>query len=679
MNVCLVSPPILDGTEIIRSDADFERILAEKTGLGVLTLAAILDRQGVSYELQHLSRHCYEGGLPGGSSELAALAADRIAAGAFDVIGISTVCSSYPLTLRFATEIKRRRPGCTVILGGPQATVTDVVTMRSFESIDIVVRGEADEILPRVLECLSRRRSLALLQGVTYREGDRIVRNDNAPPVADLDSLPMPAFHLLRGCRGSSVLSLEIGRGCPFACTFCSTNDFFRRNFRLKSDTTMIAQMTELHSRYGVAKFDLTHDLYTVDRRRVISFCRALLESGSKLKWTCSARTDCVDEELLDWMKRAGCVGVFFGIETGSARMQRIIDKRLDLNRVRDAIHWCGERGIGVKAATIIGFPEEEEEDVNATLELLFEAAARKHVCPQITYLEPLVGTPVYARYHDQLELGWLIADAALQGYDQSPADVSLITSYPEVFSNFYAAPTRLPRQFLQETVLLLTWCFLRCRWLVVALARSLGGPLPFCRRWIAFRRPAGSLDQLVKYYASKEFHRDFIRFAADAPEAGIEAKVLALVDERLTDLDGLAVDDKEFRGPVSVDGFPVISASASIFTVPVAPNEVIGALASDKPFAESGRKPVTVAWIRNSAGARLLSLPPSVVRLLSLCDGTRQAFEVASCMGAQFGSPVANYDGTVGWLTAMERLREDGLLISRSAALPVCKVDAGA
>jgi hypothetical protein len=679
MKICLVSPPVLDGIEAIRSKADLERKLAEKTGLGVLTLAAILERIGAPYELEHLSRHSYEIGHQCRSSDLAVLAAERIAARPFDVIGISTVCSSYPLMLRLASEIKRRRPDCTIILGGPQATVTDLATMRAFESVDIVVRGEADETFPRVLECVSDRRRLALLSGITYRDGSRIVRNDNAPPVNDLDSLPLPAFHLLPGADGAGVLSLEIGRGCPFSCTFCSTNDFFRRKFRLKSDAVMVAQMAELHARYGVSKFDLTHDLYTVDRRRVISFCRALLESGNQFRWMCSARTDCVDEELLDWMRQAGCVGVFFGIETGSARMQKIIDKSLDMDGVRLAIRWCGQRNISVKAATIIGFPEEEEADVQATLNVLFDAAAQRHVDPQVTYLEPLVGTPVYARYRERLELDWLVADISHQGFAQSSADVCLIASHPEIFPNFYTAPTRMPRRFLQESVLLVTWSLLRCRWLAVALARSLGGPLNLCRQWLAFRTPPAAVDDLVEYYATREFYRDFVRFAANLPGTSVEVQALAAIHERLAEIEGSTADERELQEPLAVDGVPIVPASATVFTAPVDPFELIEAVATSKPLGEDCRKPVTVLWRHNDAGPKLHCLPPSIAYLLSLCDGTSKAFEIASRMGAKFGSPVAGYDAMLGWLIAMERLRGDGLLASRSATPSAHTVPANA
>src|SRR5205823_1037640 len=147
--------------------------------------------------------------------------------------------------LRIAAEVKRVRPKSLVVLGGPQASVVDVATMRAYPWIDLVVRGEAEQTLPDLVDALAADSSLAAIPGITFRRnGDgEIVRNPAASLVADLDALPFPAFHLFPDVRFCRHFPLELGRGCPFSCTFCSTNDFFRRSFRLKSPAQMIADM----------------------------------------------------------------------------------------------------------------------------------------------------------------------------------------------------------------------------------------------------------------------------------------------------------------------------------------------------------------------------------------------------------------------------------------------------
>src|SRR5262249_59730011 len=100
----------------------------------------------------------------------------------------------------------------------------------------------------------------------TFRRGCEVVRNPNAPVIEDLDQVPLPAFDLDAKLKDRDGIHLEIGRGCPFACTFCSTNDFFRRNFRLKSAAQTIAEMQSIRQQYGITYFSMIHDMYTVNR-----------------------------------------------------------------------------------------------------------------------------------------------------------------------------------------------------------------------------------------------------------------------------------------------------------------------------------------------------------------------------------------------------------------------------
>src|SRR5437764_12338342 len=106
---------------------------------------------------------------------------------------------------------------------------------------------------------------------------------------------------------GRDTAALDLGRGCPFACTFCSTNDFFRRNFRLRSPERVLQDMRQFAARYASREFQLVHDMFTFDRKRVVEFCNAMLASGEDFTRSCSARTDCIDEPLLDLMLSSCC------------------------------------------------------------------------------------------------------------------------------------------------------------------------------------------------------------------------------------------------------------------------------------------------------------------------------------------------------------------------------------
>jgi radical SAM superfamily enzyme YgiQ (UPF0313 family) len=310
MKICLVSPPtVTDFEDASVAESEAVRLIAEHAPIGILSLAAVLEEKGITPHVVDLNQLYYQYLRDEGnrSTDFCTYVVHHFESLSFDLFGFSTICSSYPLTLRMGREIKRTHPEAMIALGGPQASVVDVQTLKAFPFIDIVVRGEAEETFLLLLDALSGLGSLEAINGITFRRRKEVIRKPNAPVIADLDRLPMPAFHLYPHMEKCQYIPLELGRGCPFACTFCSTNDFFRRRFRLKSPQKVIDEMKFIKATYGINTFDLIHDMFTVDRKKVVRFCETLLECNENFYWNCSARTDCIDEELIALMAKAGC------------------------------------------------------------------------------------------------------------------------------------------------------------------------------------------------------------------------------------------------------------------------------------------------------------------------------------------------------------------------------------
>ena len=299
MKVCLISPTTVGQfTEQQVRESEALRLISEHAPLGILSLAAVLSLQGAAPHILDLNRLYYDFVKPGShrreGEDFVSHAVRSLEPMKFDVFGFGTICSTYPMTLRLAEGVRRTHPEAAIVLGGPQASVVDAPTLRTFPFVDFILRGEAEETLPLLLDALSGGGGMSHIGGLTYRSGGEVVRNRNAPVINDLDALPMPAYDLYPHIKGCSYAPLEAGRGCPFACSFCSTNDFFRRRFRMKSPEVLVGQMRLMKERYGIQSFDLVHDMFTVDRQKVAAFCRAVEASGERLYWSCSARTDCV-------------------------------------------------------------------------------------------------------------------------------------------------------------------------------------------------------------------------------------------------------------------------------------------------------------------------------------------------------------------------------------------------
>ena len=408
MTICLIGAPIITEFEHgAETGAEQPRNIAGRPQLGMLALTASLEMAGYPVEIVNLNRSYYNylASRAVANEDFCAWAAREIAGFQADVYGFSSICSSYPLSLRIACKVKAERPASTIIFGGPQASVVDVETLTTFPSVDFILRGEADHTLPALLTELCGAGCFSALPGLTFRIGKRVVRNPNAPPITDLDGLPVPAYHYVDNARELGEACLELGRGCPFACKFCSTNDFFRRNFRVKSPVRMLTEMRHIAHRYGLRRFELVHDMFTVDRKRVVAFCNELLASNEMFKWSCSARTDCVDDELLALMAQSGCVGIFFGIETGSARMQKVIDKHLDLEEARAMVNAAERHGMSSTVSLITGFPEESLDDLRQTVHFYMHAVKTPHADPQLNLLAPLAATPIHDKHRDELVL----------------------------------------------------------------------------------------------------------------------------------------------------------------------------------------------------------------------------------------------------------------------------------
>src|ERR1044072_6440863 len=266
MRICLSSPPtVTEFNERQVAESEANRLIAEHAPMGILSLAAVLARGGVTPHIVDLNRLYYEylscGSAYDKSDGCACYAMPRLTAESFDVFGFSTICSTDPLTLRLAEAGKHAQPRATVTLGGPEASVEDLAALKAFPFVDFIVRGEAEESLPLLLQSISGKGPLANVDGLTYRSHGQVIRNRDAAVIENLDALPLAAFHLYPYIEQSSYAALAAGRGCSFACSFCSTNDFFRRRFRIKSPSVLVDQMLAIKRRYSIDYFDLIHDM----------------------------------------------------------------------------------------------------------------------------------------------------------------------------------------------------------------------------------------------------------------------------------------------------------------------------------------------------------------------------------------------------------------------------------
>ncbi len=463
--------------------------------LGLLALAAAAESDGHHVRIYDPKRLLRSGELRYDDT-LYERAAASILAGRPDAVGFTSLGCSFLFAINVAAHLRRQEPDLPIMLGGPHATMLDRPIIERFPQFDLIVRHEADEIFTGVLRALENRHFISV-PGLSWRNArGEFQMTPGKPKVENLDALPLlPYHHYPIETLGLELLRIEAGRGCPFACTFCSTAGFFQRSFRLKSPERLVRELELLRERYGYSEFKLDHDMFTVNKRKVLDFCEAV--RGRGFRWRVSARVDCVNPMLLERMADAGCIGLYFGIETGSARMQKISQKRLDLELVEPTLAVCRDLGIDATASFITGYPEETRQDQDDTLDMIGRCIS-PNCLTQLHILQPEPGTPMYA------ERG---SDVRYDGYSSpyntfllNAGDRELVLGTPDIFQTYFHYPAELPREEHVFAVL------------AVDLLRRVGADVV---RY-ALRRFDGSLGGLMAAF------RDFARQTDDGGDAAM-------------------------------------------------------------------------------------------------------------------------------------------------------------
>jgi len=407
--------------------------------LGLLSLAAVAERDGHVVQIYDPKRLIRSGALSYDET-VYDRAAQSLLSQRPDAVGFTSLGCSFLFALNVAARLKRQEPELPILLGGPHATMLHREILERFTQFDVVVRYEADEILSEVLANLESR-DFSSIPGVSWR-ANGLRFNPGAPKVENLDTLPLLNYdHYPVAELDLDLLRVEAGRGCPFMCTFCSTASFFQRSFRLKSAARLVQELDTLHEKYGYVDFKLDHDLFTVNKRKILEFCEAVKDR--KYHWRVSARVDCVDTELLQKMAEAGCVGMYFGIETGSRRMQEIVRKRLDVDLVEPTLAVAEQLGIQSTASFITGYHEELETDLADTLDLLGRCVGPSCIT-QLHMLAPEPGTPMFAEHRDKLQYDGYAGP--YNAFRVAPEDTKLVLDHSDIFSTYYYYPAALPR-----------------------------------------------------------------------------------------------------------------------------------------------------------------------------------------------------------------------------------------
>lgn len=363
--------------------------------VGLLALGAVLERAG--HEVHLLDANAVHARRT--SEEIAAAAAALRP----DVVGVTLLTPLAKEAYRLARLL--RGSGAKLLAGGPHATLLPEEPLA--HGFDAVATGEGEPVVDAAIRALAGGLPGAGVPGLVYRDaGGTIQRSAPHPPPANLDDLPFPARHLADPAHyeplaaGATVFT---SRGCPARCTYCA-GGLFGKRFRFRSPGNVLAELRELHERYGTRHFHFSDDAMSMDRRRMRELCAGIRDARLPITWSMMTRIDGVDGDLLRLAAESGCTRIAYGVESGSPATLREIRKPHTVEMVRRVVPLTAALGIRTNVFFILGFPWEDVaaiEETRALMEELLPHVESFH--PAIgSILIPFPGTEIYEAYKER-------------------------------------------------------------------------------------------------------------------------------------------------------------------------------------------------------------------------------------------------------------------------------------
>jgi radical SAM superfamily enzyme YgiQ (UPF0313 family) len=263
-----------------------------------------------------------------------------------------------------------------------------------FREVDYIVIGEGEYTFLNLIRCLEKGdlKTLEKIDGIAFRKGRRPNRTAQAEPISTLDDLPDPAKYF-------DYRHLALTRGCGGNCNFCGSPQFWGRKVRFHSADYFVDQIERLFHK-GVRFFYFSDDTFTVNKKRVIELCRKIIDKKLDITWNAISRVDHINAEILYWMRKAGCIQISYGVESGSEKIRKFLLKNISIQKVQTAFALTQQYGIMARAYFIYGAPLESWQTVQETMDLI---QAIKPLSAIFYILDIFPGTALYEDFKQRL------------------------------------------------------------------------------------------------------------------------------------------------------------------------------------------------------------------------------------------------------------------------------------
>lgn len=324
-----------------------------------------------------------------------------------DVVGVYAMTPAIKAAWGICERVKKTNPNTVTVIGGPHPTVLPAESLEH-DFVDIVVRREGEYTFAELCDKLEKKQKLGNVKGISYKENGRIKHNPDREPIKNLDDLPFPAYHLFPldsydPTRPTWINKRKIipgtmitSRGCPFKCNFCFKG-VHGNAFRYRSPQNVVDEIKFLIENYNINFLEFQDDNFSLIPKRAIEICKLMVKEGIDIKWSIPngmSRVEKIDRELLQWVKKSGCVDIWIAVESGSQRvLSDIINKNITLDQIRNAVKLIKEFGFTVGGFVSMGNLGETKEDMLKSIDFACSLGLDRL---QVTIITPFPGSRLY-------------------------------------------------------------------------------------------------------------------------------------------------------------------------------------------------------------------------------------------------------------------------------------------
>lgn len=319
-----------------------------------------------------------------------------------NVIGFSIVNANRWGAIDIAKTAKKTLKEVKIVFGGIGATFLCEHLLKNFKHIDYIIQGEGEYPFLKLIQYLEKGKEEEInsIRGIAFIKNGKLFKTEPADFIENIDNLPMPAKYF-------TFQHLISSRGCPSNCTFCGSPKFWGRRVRFHSPDYFVEQL-ELLNKKGVSFFYFSDDTFTMREDRVIQICKKIIERNLKINWFAISRVNFVSDEMLYWMRKAGCIQISYGVESGSEKIRQVLNKNIKTEDIKRAFHLTAKYGILPRAYFIYGSPGETEETIDETINLIKEIKPLNAI---FYILDIFPGTAIYEEFIKRNKAGddiWL-------------------------------------------------------------------------------------------------------------------------------------------------------------------------------------------------------------------------------------------------------------------------------